>query len=221
MLCIAHDGDPYGHVTINGKAATPRQLGSITGPPEREISKLLVELEQAGVFSKTQEGVIFSRRMVRDHEASKAGRDHVEKRWATSRDTQKQNTEEPTPHPIRGGDTLESDTESEADTESVSLRSTDRPRAKGTRLAEDWTPGAVGAEYARKLGLEPKPVFTVFRNYWQSKAGRDATKIDWQKVWQNWCLREAERTGVKPPVVVDLLTGRPPPGSMPLTSGGF
>lgn len=32
-----------------------------------------------------------------------------------------------------------------------------------------------------------------FRNYWESKAGRDATKTDWSKTWQNWMLTAQQR----------------------------
>jgi hypothetical protein len=28
-----------------------------------------------------------------------------------------------------------------------------------------------------------------FANFWQSKAGKDATKIDWEKTWRNWMLK--------------------------------
>ena len=26
-----------------------------------------------------------------------------------------------------------------------------------------------------------------FRDHWHGKAGRDATKADWQATWRNWC----------------------------------
>jgi hypothetical protein len=66
MICIAHEGAPYGHVTVNGKPPNPRQIAAICGSTEKEITRLLQELEDAGVFSRTSEGVIHSRRMVRD-----------------------------------------------------------------------------------------------------------------------------------------------------------
>lgn len=82
-LCIAHECEPYGHLTVNCKPMTPAQIGRHTGLTERECSKLLEELEAAGVLSKTEEGAIFSRRMVRDEavrnaraEGGKAGSEH-------------------------------------------------------------------------------------------------------------------------------------------------
>jgi hypothetical protein len=32
-----------------------------------------------------------------------------------------------------------------------------------------------------------------FINYWQSKSGKDATKLDWVATWRNWMLTAAER----------------------------
>lgn len=66
LLCIAHDGEPYGHVTLNGRPANMRQIASIAGVPEKEAARLVAELEDAGVFSRSDEGAIYSRRMVRD-----------------------------------------------------------------------------------------------------------------------------------------------------------
>jgi hypothetical protein len=76
LLCIMHVGDPYGHLTISGRGATNKQVGMITGIGEREAERLLAELEEAGVFSRTDAGVIYSRRMIKDKAASDAGREH-------------------------------------------------------------------------------------------------------------------------------------------------
>jgi hypothetical protein len=73
MLCIMHEGTPYGHMTIGGKSASARQIGTITGVGEKDALKLLIELEEAGVFSRDNAGTIYSRRMVRDKAASEAG----------------------------------------------------------------------------------------------------------------------------------------------------
>lgn len=109
MICIAHEGTPYGHLTINGKPATAKQIGTITGTGEREATKLLQELEDAGVFSRTPEGVVYSRRMVRDHEAAHAGRVSIEKRW----ENQRKATKEPNRGPESGGDSLEAEADKE------------------------------------------------------------------------------------------------------------
>jgi hypothetical protein len=74
LLCIMHEGDPYGHLTIGGKNPSARQIGTITGVSEKDAVRLLEELESVGVFSRNADGVIYSRRMVRDKAASDAGR---------------------------------------------------------------------------------------------------------------------------------------------------
>lgn len=75
LLCIAHEGDPYGHVIVNGRAPTPKQLGMIVGGSEKAVTAWLQELEAAGVFSRTDDGTIYSRRMIRDKAVSEAGRE--------------------------------------------------------------------------------------------------------------------------------------------------
>jgi hypothetical protein len=68
MMCIAHECEPYGHLTINSKPMTAAQIGRLVGISERECTKLLGELFEAGVPSRTSDGTIYSRRMVRDEE---------------------------------------------------------------------------------------------------------------------------------------------------------
>ncbi|QDH17429.1 hypothetical protein [Swingsia samuiensis] len=70
MLCLMHDANPQGHLLVNGKQPTIRQMAVIFGATSDEVSSAISELEEAGVFSKTDDGVIFSRRMVREKTAS-------------------------------------------------------------------------------------------------------------------------------------------------------
>jgi hypothetical protein len=84
-LCVMHEGAPVGHLTVNGKPMTPRQMAVNAGISEKKSEKLLQELEEAGVFSRSENGTIFCRRMVRDAQASDIGREHVEKRWRKER----------------------------------------------------------------------------------------------------------------------------------------
>lgn len=82
-LCIAHECEPYGHLTINGQPMTPAQLGRLVGASAKEAAALVDELVVAGVASKTDGGALYSRRMVRDEdlrtrraEGGKAGSEH-------------------------------------------------------------------------------------------------------------------------------------------------
>ncbi len=65
VFAARKDGDKDGHKDIL-TPILPGVLARMVGASEGEVSQLLDELESFGVFSRTAEGVIFSRRMVRD-----------------------------------------------------------------------------------------------------------------------------------------------------------
>lgn len=68
MMCVMHECVPYGHLTVNGGAMSDAQAARLCGVELREYRRLLAELDRAGVPGRTAEGVIYSRRMVRDEE---------------------------------------------------------------------------------------------------------------------------------------------------------
>ena len=65
MICLMHEATPYGHLLVNGQRPTDAQLAVLVGTAPDQIAALLGELESAGVFSRTREGVIYSRRLSR------------------------------------------------------------------------------------------------------------------------------------------------------------
>jgi hypothetical protein len=82
----------FGFLLIKGKAPSPKQLAALLGGSEREISTLLYELNEAGVYSITGNpmptdiealvpkdmpaGVILSRRMLRDKAKAEKDREN-------------------------------------------------------------------------------------------------------------------------------------------------
>lgn len=76
IIALCHEGEPYGHLVINGKPPSLKVLAANTRGTEKETGKLLQELEEAGVFSRTPEGVIYCRRMVADKASEDAAREH-------------------------------------------------------------------------------------------------------------------------------------------------
>jgi hypothetical protein len=73
MLSLMADGTPYGHLrTRAGKGILPPILSRLVGASMPEVEGLLDELGEAGVFSRTEDGTIYSRRMVRDEEIRQA-----------------------------------------------------------------------------------------------------------------------------------------------------
>jgi len=73
MLCLMFEGDRRGYLQhATGKPVTAEQLARMTGSSPDEVSRLLQELDDSGVFSSTDHGVIFSRRMTKDERIRKS-----------------------------------------------------------------------------------------------------------------------------------------------------
>lgn len=69
MLCLMHESVRRGFLQhATGKPITREQLARMTGCSTEEVSHLLQELEDSGVFSRTEHGIIYNRRMVRDEQ---------------------------------------------------------------------------------------------------------------------------------------------------------
>lgn len=66
LIGFAHEGEPYGHLTINGISPTMEDIASLVGRPLAEVRKAMAELQAKQVYSTDEAGTIYSRRMVRD-----------------------------------------------------------------------------------------------------------------------------------------------------------
>jgi len=74
MLAIMHRSERYGQLLIGGRVPTDTQLAVQAGAPSDQVPALLAELEEAGVFSRTAGGAIYSRRMTRDQKKAEIAR---------------------------------------------------------------------------------------------------------------------------------------------------
>ncbi|NBW19419.1 MAG: hypothetical protein EBR82_66740, partial [Caulobacteraceae bacterium] len=70
MLRVMHHADPYGHLLINGEKPSLSDLSRALNVHHKTLITPLNELASRGVYSVDKNGVIFSRRMVRDHRKS-------------------------------------------------------------------------------------------------------------------------------------------------------
>lgn len=68
MLCLMHEGEPYGHLTRQGNPLTSVALARLCGEAVGDIEQWLAELRDNGVYSLSDAGAIVSRRMVRDEQ---------------------------------------------------------------------------------------------------------------------------------------------------------
>jgi hypothetical protein len=68
MMDMMHDGEPYGHLTAGTVPIAPEEIARMEGVPASKVVRWIAELDAKSVFSRTPEGVIYSRRMVHDEE---------------------------------------------------------------------------------------------------------------------------------------------------------
>lgn len=66
MLCIMADAEKKGFLIIGKTKVSSKELAQLSRISEKKCKKLVEELENNGVFSRDENGFIFSRRMVRD-----------------------------------------------------------------------------------------------------------------------------------------------------------
>jgi len=167
----------------------------MTGVAVDEVSALMAELRQAGAFSATREGVIFSRRMTKDHARASKGRKAVQKRWAQQTDSKHESVEpnrSPSREPITQKPEARSQKEEKETPSGVSQK-------RGSRLPDDWEPDEV---FARQEGLSASDVAREadkFRDYWRSVSGQKGVKLDWGGTWRNWVRKAAENRPAQKP----------------------
>src|ERR1043165_7194418 len=70
---------------------------------------------------------------------------------------------------------------------------------RGSRLPDGWMPTEATRDWARRefAGVDLRTEHEKFSNYWSAKTGRDATKTDWDRTWQNWIIEAARRAGIR------------------------
>ncbi|MGC5748438.1 winged helix-turn-helix domain-containing protein [Gluconobacter sp. NFX36] len=209
ILCLMADANPVGHLLVNGRAPNMRQLAAVLGCSEREASKHVSELEENGVFSRSDDGTIYSRRMVRDKaisdEASangkKGGNPQIKPKKATKVKPEEDKGLTPTLNqeatPTLKHQEAEADTE--ADIHSLTTFESERaqnPKSekskRASRLAANWRPSAEMVEFAQANGVDPERTAAVFRDYWVGVPDPKGRKADWDATWRNWVRRDQD-----------------------------
>lgn len=193
-LCIMHEAKPYGQLLLNGEPVEGDALARMAGVSVDEVHSLLGELRQAGVLSVTRNGVIFSRRMTKDHARAQKGKTAVQKRWKP----QEQGTPQapdtieksgaPNRPPNREPITQKPEARSQKEKrEEINISSP--KKASGCRLSADWVLPDDLEAWALSQGLTLPRVqheAEKFRDYWSAQAGARGVKLDWAAIWRVW-----------------------------------
>lgn len=154
MLCIMADAEPRGSLVKDGRQLSIKQLAAIARCPIDQVEALLAELEEEGVFSRDEDGTIFSRRMRRDQ-------DKAEQDKANGKKGGSPLLKKGVNPPVNQTDAVQDKGEDKAQKpeardqiDSPSLRSEESTRVKRERKFE-FPPGAFDrwyAEYPHKVG---------------------------------------------------------------------
>lgn len=182
LLCIAAESDPKGFVLIAGRACDARAIARVTGGQVEEVETLLVELEEHGVFSRNESGVIYSRRMVADGERSKTGSVYG-KRGGVRPELP---FDQPGGVGGRGG--------GPPPTQSPESRNQipegrGRARARNS-LPGDWAPNAENVAYARQNGFADGTIKQMGESFRDHHVHKGTMGLDWNGAWRTWCRNE-------------------------------
>ena len=191
MLCLMHDGEPYGHLKVGSRIIDAELLGRMVGFSEKETQKLLDELEAVGVFSRQEDGTIYSRRMIRDGElhskrrlAGQAGGKQTPKQTASKPPSKRRANAKKTPskqladdqaNPQANGEQTPKQKGPPSSSSSSSASSSSSSSASQDPHSDEWG------------GEPPKP------------GSPTATKTAGSQVWDAYCVGYHERYGLDPP----------------------
>lgn len=120
-------------------------------------------------------------------EKSEVGKSAAKKRWQKSEQKQCHVDAKAMPTQCEGNANQKPEARVEKEEPNGSSK-----KARGSRLPDDFQPDM---QFATEQGLTPSLAQTElakFRDYWTAKAGKDATKLDWQATWRNW-VRNASK----------------------------
>ena len=212
MMFLMHDSTRYGYLsTPDGAPSTPESIARRCGCSPAQFSTLLRELDAAGVPSRTEAGVIFSRRMVRDAAAraknAQRQRAHYHREQNPPRLVKPNGGSDAEPNAEPNADlTATSQTSSSSSSSSSSETPPTPPERGGARARAGQHSatqgGEVDEEFLDWLAQQPAYVGVRVRNVYAKLAARcavEGVRVERTRLL-DWCNREfpeAERGGAR------------------------
>lgn len=205
-----HISELYGHLYAAGRPLDAKDLSKLIGESERDITKWLTELVRNSVCSINEEGVIFSRRMVKDEalrevraaggEAGKSfgklGAEHGSKGGRPRKTTgDKKPPLEPPP----------SSSSSSSSSKPTSQPDTGASNPEKFPMRIGWHPSAHVDEQARQALVKITPQLQQeFIAHWLTQPDRMRSQAEWDKALLQSALHQKaagppkSREGPKP-----------------------
>jgi len=208
MIGLMHEAEPYGHLIFAGRPMAPGVLARMIAMEAGDVEAALVELEAMGVLSRTSEGIIYSRRMVRDEEkhrrASTFGKRGA--RAKAQRDKEEtpplKGTPEGTPKPPHEGEP-EGGLEG---THQPRVQSPDSPhidppeggrRVKPLKfpIPDDFDPAEFGKDSQSRAivdGWSRVEFERQLERFFAHHRKEGSRYSDWQSAWSTWVLNSVD-----------------------------
>lgn len=172
MICLMHEGNPYGHLKVGSKVVLPTVLARVVGADLADVETWLTELRDAGVCSLGDDGCYLSRRMIRDEEirqvrASGGKKSLDNPNVPRPKDSDKGILEGSPSPPSLGGSpasALASSSSSSSSEQDQKQKPARAPRLPDDRFAQFWTayPRKVAKEAAAKTWKKLSPDQPLF-----------------------------------------------------------
>ncbi len=140
MLCVMHEAQPYGHMAMDGRAIPDQAAANLVRCPVKAYRDATAELEANGVFSRTSDGIIYSRRMVRDEKERQQWGERQRRHRDNARDKQQMSREchaDVTP-PVTEMSQLSSSSSSSSNTKAESKPAAQAPPGVRADLWDEW-----------------------------------------------------------------------------------
>jgi hypothetical protein len=187
---------------------TSRRVAAALGEPASVIEAVFSAMQEIGLVSGSEipawkrrqyESDNSTERSRRHREAARNGNATLQQRCATPPDTE-----------------TDTDTERKKEEPAVLERASApaprkaSPKARGSRIAPDWSPSPDDRQSARSEGMPEAEIDRTaakFRDFWAGKAGASGVKLDWPATWRNWVRSDCEKRGWVP--IAQTATGPP------------
>ena len=182
MICLMHEGKPYGHLKVGDKVIHAQNLASITGATIQEVEGWLDELMETGVCSINDEGCIFSRRMIRDEELRQIRAAGGSKGGNPALIGKKDDA---------GRLTLEVKQDATPSSSSASSSSSAKKKKPLSSLPENFDVSDAVRQWAKTNGFSDKRVADNFANFVLTAQAKGYTYADWDRalmkaIRDNW-----------------------------------
>lgn len=197
LMTYMHEAEPYGHLLIAGENLPLADLALQLARPASEVKRALAELKSHGVFSQTESGVIYSRRMVRDKAKEIIDRENGKgggnPRLSVGVNPPVKPSYKP---PDKASDNVNVNVADKAQWPLVSSedslgleepqreQATGRKRKNKTPLPENFAPDR---EFPRKLGWPERRIDEQIQAFFDGARAHSRVYADWQAAWRNWC----------------------------------